>query len=76
MTDSLKKVTTKKRCTTPGLKQQIVPLAQEHACYIVIVCKNPSVEGTMDVEMTYEGDPMLASYLLSRAQGFIEDNQD
>jgi hypothetical protein len=27
----------------------------------------------MQVEMTYEGDPVLAAYLVESAQNFIED---
>lgn len=49
-----------------------------HACRILITCGHPSTDGKMDVEMTYEGDPTLASYLLERAQSYInhEDEMD
>jgi hypothetical protein len=30
----------------------------------------------MSVEMTYEGDPILASYLLENAQGFIDHDEE
>ncbi len=49
-----------------------------HACRILITCDHPSNDGKMNVEMTYEGDPTLASYLLERAQNYIsnEDEMD
>lgn len=43
----------------------------EHACYVLITCSSPSKEGKMHVEMTYEGDPLLAAYLIENAQEFI-----
>lgn len=45
---------------------------EEKACKIFISCDQPSADGKMSVEMTYEGDPSLAAYLLERAQSFIE----
>ena len=30
----------------------------------------------MQVEMSYEGDPTLAAYLLESAQGFIETEEE
>ena len=30
----------------------------------------------MAVEMTYEGDPTLASYLLENAQGFMDRDEE
>ena len=47
---------------------------EDEACYILITCKEPSSDGKMSVEMTYEGDPALASFLLENAQDFIEQN--
>ncbi|MCP5470186.1 MAG: hypothetical protein H7A36_06775 [Chlamydiales bacterium] len=44
----------------------------EPACKILITCDQPAADGKMSVEMSYEGDPSLASYLLERAQSFIE----
>lgn len=62
---------------TKGLrvsKQKI--LKEDQACCIVITCGQPSADGKMSVEMTYEGDPLLASYLLENAQGFIDHDDD
>lgn len=47
----------------------------ENACYVLITCGQPSKDGTMQVEMTYEGDPTLAAYLLESAQGFFDEEE-
>ncbi|NGX61466.1 MAG: hypothetical protein K940chlam9_00952 [Chlamydiae bacterium] len=49
---------------------------EEGGCYIVISCGKPAADGKMQVEMSYEGDPTLASYLLENAQGFIDFEAD
>ncbi|MCH9630924.1 MAG: hypothetical protein S4CHLAM37_09340 [Chlamydiia bacterium] len=48
----------------------------KHACYVLITCGEPSADGNMQVEMTYEGDRVLASYLIESAQGLLEDQLD
>lgn len=42
-------------------------------CYVLITCGEPNEEGKMDVEMTYEGEPILAAYLLENAQSILDD---
>lgn len=49
-------------------------LARNHACYVLITCDAPTVDGSMHVEMTYEGDPALASYLLHGAQHILDED--
>lgn len=51
-------------------------LKEDQACCIMITCGRPSADGKMAIEMIYEGDPILASYLLENAQGFIEHDED
>lgn len=51
-------------------------LAEKHACYVLITCDPPTESGDMHVAMTYEGDPMLAAYLLQGAQTYIDEYQD
>lgn len=54
-------------------------LAKEHACYVLITCSHPNEGGNMHVEMTYDGDPMLAAMLIENAQGYLQEdtvNQD
>ncbi len=43
-------------------------LSETHKCYVLITCSHPSKDGKMNVEMTYEGDEVLASYLVDGAQ--------
>jgi hypothetical protein len=57
------------------VKNKIVNLKEDQACYVLITCGKPSADGKMSVEMTYEGDPTLASYLLENAQGFIDPDE-
>ena len=47
-------------------------LADDNACYVLITCAAPSEDGKMKVEMTYQGDPVLAAYLVESAQQFID----
>ena len=47
-------------------------LADDGACYVLITCGAPSKDGKMEVEMTYQGDPVLAAYLVESAQQFID----
>ncbi len=49
-------------------------LAKKHACYILITCNQPSGGGEMAVEMSYEGDALLASYLLQGAQSIVDND--
>lgn len=46
-------------------------LPENNACYVLITCGEPSKDGKMQVEMTYQGDPVLAAYLVESAQNFI-----
>jgi hypothetical protein len=56
-------------------KSKIVHLQEDQACYVLITCGKPGVDGKMSVEMTYEGDPLLASFLLENAQGLIDKDE-
>lgn len=41
-------------------------------CYVLITCQQPEVDGKMQVEMSYEGDKTLASYLVQTAAKVLE----
>lgn len=43
------------------------------ACSVLITCGEPNEEGKMQVEMTYEGDMVLAAYLLENAQNILDE---
>lgn len=61
----------------PGISKELrKALAKDNACYVLITCSEPSKSGDMDVNMTYEGDPMLAAYLLQSSQNYIEELED
>ena len=47
-------------------------LAENNSCFVLITCGEPSKDGKMQVEMTYQGDPFLAAYLVESAQNFID----
>jgi hypothetical protein len=51
----------------------IAELSKDHSCYVLVTCNTPSEDGKMQVEMSYEGDPVLAAYLLQGAQSFLEE---
>lgn len=50
-------------------------LAKNHACYILITCDEPTADGSMNVEISYEGDSTVASYLLQGAQTFMDEQE-
>lgn len=41
-------------------------------CYVLLTCSEPNAEGNMEVEMFYEGEKSLASYLIKSADGMID----
>lgn len=49
-------------------------LSEDHACYVLITCGRPAKDGKMQVEMTYQGDPTLAAYLVESAHNLIESD--
>ena len=42
-------------------------------CYVLLTCSEPNEGGSMEVEMNYEGERWLASYLIKSAQGVLEE---
>ncbi len=48
-------------------------LAKQYACFVLITCDEPTEQGRIEVEMSYEGDPALAAYLIESAGTFIEE---
>lgn len=51
-------------------------LDKNPSCYVLITCGDPTEDGQMQVKMTYQGDAMLASYLLQGAQLYIDQEED
>ena len=50
-------------------------LDKNPSCYVLITCGQPSEDGQMQVEMTYQGDATLAAYLLQGAQFYIDQEE-
>lgn len=48
--------------------------AKKDACRIMISCNEPSEDGKMQVEMTCEGDELLAAFLLESAQSILDQS--
>ena len=48
-------------------------LAKDHACYVLLTCDEADDTGKLNVELAYDGDPVLAAYLLEGAQSFVDD---
>jgi len=44
----------------------------KHAGYVLITCDDFDKRGEMEVQMSYEGDPSLISYLLKGAKSFVD----
>jgi hypothetical protein len=51
-------------------------LAKNPSCYVLISCGKPSADGQLQVEMTYEGEASVASYLLQGAQFYIDQEEE
>lgn len=49
-------------------------LSKNHACYVLVTCSEPTEDGKMEVELSYDGDESLASYLLQSAQNVFDEN--
>ncbi|WP_041468063.1 hypothetical protein [Chlamydia felis] len=42
--------------------------SEDVSAYVLVACGHASSDGKITVEMTYEGDPAVISYLLTKAQ--------
>lgn len=43
--------------------------------YVLVTCRPTKKDGRMEVELSYEGDLDLASYLVEGAQGYLESEE-
>ena len=46
------------------------------ACYVLICCSEPDASGKMQVEMQYDGDEMLAAFLIENAGQMFDNGLD
>ncbi len=45
-------------------------------CYVLITCSEPNKDGTVEVEMNYDGARWLAAYLIKSAAGILEEEKN
>lgn len=69
LNDLFKRVVLDKHEPKANLKKV---LSDKTACYVLIYCDEPRSDGSMNVELMYEGDRSLAAYLLHSAQGALD----
>jgi hypothetical protein len=48
-------------------------LGAKWSCCVLITCTEPEENGKMEVEMTFEGDEMLAAFLVDNAAQVFEE---
>ncbi len=48
-------------------------ISDNTACYVLITCEEPSNSGEMNVELSYDGDPVLAEFLIQGAQNYFDE---
>lgn len=48
-------------------------LEKEYEGYVLVTCRAADDSGKMQVDMSYEGDPVLAAYLMEGAQEYLEE---
>lgn len=53
-------------------KQINKALEKNPVCYVLITCGQSLENGQMQVEMSYDGDPDLAAYLIQDAQRIMD----
>ncbi len=58
---------------TDGGVQEHFSRANNAACRILITCAEPSPDGKMHVEMTFDGDNDLAALMIEKAQSYFTE---
>lgn len=48
-------------------------LDEKVAAYVLVTCGPSSEDGKIQVEMTYQGDPAVISYLLAKAKDSLDN---
>jgi hypothetical protein len=56
--------------------EKIRKILSDHIGYVLVTCRPIKKSGKMEVEVSYEGDPDLASYLVDGAQGYLESEHE
>ncbi len=53
--------------------EKVRRILSDHVGYVLVTCRPTTQPGRLEVEVSYEGDPDLASYLVDGAQGYFEN---
>ena len=48
-------------------------LEKDFEGYVLVTCRPEGNDGKRQVEMSYDGDPVLAAYLMEGAQEYLEE---
>lgn len=48
-------------------------LRDDHVGYVLVTCRQTNQTGKLEVEVSYEGEPDMACYLIDGAQGYLEN---
>ena len=56
-------------------QKKIKKLLEDQKCFVLLTCSEPSKDGQMNVEMIYEGEDVLASYLLESANHMFHNEE-
>ena len=67
----VKLVHSKENCSLNKIRKS---LSENYACYVLLTCDSPTPDGKMNVAMSFDGDEMLASFLVENARQ-VFDNQ-
>lgn len=61
--------------TCSGVHDRVRKILSDHAGYVLVTCRHAKKPGSMEVELSFEGDPDLASYLVYGAQGYFDNEE-
>ena len=56
--------------------EEVRDMLRDHTGYVLVTCRRSSKKkDSLEVELSFEGDPDLASYLVDGAQGYFENEE-
>jgi hypothetical protein len=53
--------------------QLLQELAKRYPSYVLVTAGEPNVEGKLNVQLSYQGDPWLARYLIDGAADVLDE---
>ena len=69
------KIIVRKNAWPKGPSQEEIQaaLSEDNLGYVLVTCSRPNEQGDMQVEFSYDGEEILAGYLLDSARSVIDD---